>query len=802
MAVLSVLPRPTALVRPTSAAKQTAEERGAMREVLRVVRRDTDFLRSAAAPLRKAAADIFWLRFLEDPERAPRRPPPASASRATAAPPLLPSSYPSGLSCVDLMMADLKALKLYFSYWRESWKIWSIPLPEVYEPQMVADYFSCRPHVLAFRIIEIFSSFVFAAIKLRTSGRIKFRRHGSRKDEGYDIPKFYIGQLIKETLLNLGPTFIKVGQSLSTRPDIIGPEISEALSELHEKVPPFPRDVAMKIIETELGCPIDSIYSYISDEPIAAASFGQVYWGCTVDGAVVAIKVQRPNLLHSVVRDIYILRLGLALLRKVAKRKSDPSLYADELGKGFVGELDYTIEAANASKFLETHSRYSFMLVPKVFRQFTRKRVLTMEWVIGRSPSELLLLSRGLDDRPTQYSERRKLEANACLLDLVNKSVEATLVQLLETGLLHADPHPGNLRYTPEGRIGFLDFGLLCLMEKRHQFAMLSSIVHIVNGDWGALVYDLTEMDVVPAGTNLRRVTLVLAKIWSVALKYHFRMPPYYTLVLRSVASLEGLAVAADQNFKTFQAAYPYVVRKLIYDNSAATRRILYSVVFNKSKELQWPKILLFLKLCSESDARKSRKDVNMPIMGESSRPSGYDLGAQEGVLEISNLILRLLSSKDGTVIRRLLMSADGRSLAQVVVSEDAVFLRQFVGRALADVIYQWMSEATGVYKAVNQPNKCFVAEDMQERDRDHLSSTLPSTLLHAVMRDRRLKVIFYKVLKDVRRDPVLMLRVGCSFFAILARAAILGFHRYVVNLSEGYLSSLSFGWRRALSIV
>lgn len=144
----------------------------------------------------------------------------------------------------------------------------------------------------------------------------------------------------------------------------------------------------------------------------------------------------------------------------------------------------------------------------------------------------------------------------------------------------------------------------------------------------------------------------------------------------------------------------------------------------------------------------------------------------------------------------------DGRSLAQVVVSEDAVFLRQFVGRALADVIYQWMSEATGVYKAVNQPNKCFVAEDMQERDRDHLSSTLPSTLLHAVMRDRRLKVIFYKVLKDVRRDPVLMLRVGCSFFAILARAAILGFHRYVVNLSEGYLSSLSFGWRRALSIV
>lgn len=142
-----------------------------------------------------------------------------------------------------------------------------------------------------------------------------------------------------------------VGQSLSTRPDIIGPEISKALSELHEKIPPFPRAVAMKIIEEELGCPAENNFSYISEEPVAAASFGQVYRGCTLDGSVVAIKVQRPNLLHAVVRDVYILRLGLALLRKIAKRKSDLSLYADELGKGLVGELDYTLEAANAAKF-------------------------------------------------------------------------------------------------------------------------------------------------------------------------------------------------------------------------------------------------------------------------------------------------------------------------------------------------------------------------------------------------------------------------------------------------------------------
>ncbi|KAG0447861.1 hypothetical protein HPP92_028111 [Vanilla planifolia] len=158
-------------------------------------------------------------------------------------------------------------------------------------------------------------------------------------------------------------------------------------------------------------------------------------------------------------------------------------------------------------------------------------------------------------------------------------------------------------------------------MKKEHQIAMLASIIHIVNGDWGALVYDLTSMDVVRPGTNLRSVTkdfvdalgevnyidgipdikfsLVLGKILSIALKYQFRMPPYYTLVLRSLASLEGLAVAADQKFQTFRAAYPYVVKKLLYDNSKAARRILYSVVFNNRREIQWKKMLLFLEIGS-----------------------------------------------------------------------------------------------------------------------------------------------------------------------------------------------------------
>lgn len=125
----------------------------------------------------------------------------------------------------------------------------------------------------------------------------------------------------------------------------------QALSELHDRIPPFPRAEAIKIIEEELGSPVDTYFSYVSEDPVAAASFGQVYKARTHEGFDVAVKVQRPNLRHIVVRDIYILRIGLGLLQKIAKRKNDIRLYADELGKGFIGELDYNLEAANALEF-------------------------------------------------------------------------------------------------------------------------------------------------------------------------------------------------------------------------------------------------------------------------------------------------------------------------------------------------------------------------------------------------------------------------------------------------------------------
>uniref|UniRef100_A0ACD5Z4V2 Uncharacterized protein n=1 Tax=Avena sativa TaxID=4498 RepID=A0ACD5Z4V2_AVESA len=722
--------------------------------------------------------------------------------QALQSPAFPPQTYPPGLSCMELMMADVDALKLYVNYFLG---ILSTPLPQHYDPDLLAQYFVSRPHILVLRTFQILFAFLVGAVKVQMYKRANLSMDASHSsslsNKGFNASQYMIGQLLKDTFLDLGPTFVKVGQSLSTRPDIIGSEISEALSELHERVPSFPREDAMKIIEGEFGRPVSHVFSYISDEPVAAASFGQVYQGRTVDGALVAIKVQRPNLLPSVLRDIYILRLGLSFVRKVAKRRSNISLYADELGRGFVDELDYNIEAANATKFLETHSRYSFIVVPKILKQLTRKRVLTMEWVAGENPRDLLSLSRGISGDVTELSEKQKLEAKGRLLDLVNKGVEASLVQLLDTGLLHADPHPGNLRYTTDGRVGFLDFGLLCEMEKKHKHAMLSSIVHIVNGDWASLVYDLIEMDVVPPRTNLRRVTMdledalgevsfedgipdikfsrVLGRIWSIALKYHFRMPPYYTLVLRSLASLEGLAMAGDGTFKTFQAAYPYVVTKLLSDNSLETRKVLYQVIFNRRKEFQWHKIAVFLKLASargnfrqKTGVLPERTGVDISNLAEISDASSLDRATPEKALHTANLCLKLLLSRDSIVIRRLILTANTKSLARDLISKDAAIFRVLLSRILADVVCQWMVKVTGLER-VRRP-----------------TSTVVSSL-QAAVGDRRLKVIFSKFLRDLREEPILMVKVSWNAFVVSAVSAAIGAHRFVVLLSEEYLPML-----------
>ncbi|GLJ52423.1 hypothetical protein SUGI_1115160 [Cryptomeria japonica] len=797
---------------PFSIPSEKNKKKKQVNRFWQIVKKDSEFVqkgihwtREVGLPvLAKRIEGIFLLRNWEDPD-------------AKLLPPLPWSKphYPE-LTGTDLLAADVKSLKEYIDYLRGSLDMWRIPLQESYDPDQIAAYFNCRPHVLASRILEVSVAFASVIIKEKSEKALKLTRSFSNRKTNEIQSEYFTGEILKETMLKLGPTFVKVGQSISTRPDLVGQAIGKVLAELQDRLPPFPTAEARQIIEEELGCKVDEVFSSLSKDPVAAASFGQVYRGCTIEGEDVAVKVQRPNALYNVARDIYILRLLFGFLGKLARRKSDLRLYIDELGQALYGELDYRCEATNASEFQELHAKLPFVSVPKAFHHLTRKRVLTMEWMTGDNPKELLYISTGSSPSGCIYSEQQRLEARNRLLSLVNRGVEASLVQLLETGLLHADPHPGNLVYTSTGQIGFLDFGLLCRMEEKHQYAMLASIVHIVNADWPSLVIDLADMDIIRPETDLRLIQMelqdalgdaaandgtsmpdikfskVLGKIWAIALKYHFKMPPYYTLVLRSVASLEGLALAVDPDFKTFQAAYPYVVHRLLTNNSIRMRKILHSLVLNERKEFQWPKVALFLKLGEQQfkkrDALKTGGEAHV-VSNPSKNPPG-------GSVDLANTIMKLLSSADGAVLRRLLVTADTPSLAKTFVSVDATEFRRNVVENFAEILSEWGTR-------ILREEHIYLRQTAINHDQtDRMESSNASSLdvYKNLLRDHRLKVVLFTALKRLTRSPLLMLRVCWTCAMILCSALALASHRLLVELCHIYVQPVPVVRKRKLA--
>ncbi|AQK75924.1 Protein kinase superfamily protein [Zea mays] len=269
-------------------------------------------------------------------------------------------------------------------------------------------------------------------------------------------------------------------------------------------------------------------------------------------------------------------------------------------------------------------------------------------------------------------------------------------------------------------------------------------------------------------------------------------MPPYYTLVLRSLASLEGLAVAADGTFKTFQAAYPYVVRKLLSENSLETRRLLNQAIFNKRKEFQWQKIDAFLKLASARTNFKynsevlpepDMKSMNVASLVEISDAYSLDraIATPERALHTANLCVRLLLSKESIVIRRLIMTANAKSLARDLISRDALMFRVLLSKVIADVVYQWMLSATGLKRVMETKIQTPMTTGKNE---GHLVlAEEPSTLmvLQAAVKDRRIQLMFTKFVRELREEPVLMIRVSWNVFLISVSSAAVGLHRFLV---------------------
>ncbi|WP_050752596.1 MULTISPECIES: AarF/ABC1/UbiB kinase family protein [unclassified Synechococcus] len=390
-----------------------------------------------------------------------------------------------------------------------------------------------------------------------------------------------------ELLVDLGPAFIKAGQALSTRPDIVPPVLLEELAQLQDQLPGFSSDLAMACIEEDLGAPVHAHFHSLEREPISAASLGQVHRGVLKGGQLVAVKVQRPGLREQITLDLYIVRnIAAWLNRNIGLIRSDLVALIDELGQRVFEEMDYLNEAANAERFRELHRNNPRIAVPAIYRAATSRRVLTMEWIDGVKLTNLeAVRAMGIDPD-----------------DMVEVGVNCSLQQLLEHGFFHADPHPGNLLALEDGRLCYLDFGMMSEVSRESRTGLIQAVVHLVNRNFNKLSKDFVTLGFLSEDVNLEPIVPAFESVFSQALemgvnrmdfksvtddmsgvmyRFPFRVPPYYALIIRSLVTLEGIALSVDPDFKILGAAYPYFARRLMEDPDPQLRQSLKEMLFD-----------------------------------------------------------------------------------------------------------------------------------------------------------------------------------------------------------------------------
>ena len=426
------------------------------------------------------------------------------------------------------------------------------------------------------------------------------------------------GVWLKENLIGLGPTFIKIGQALGTRADLLPLAYIKELALLQDQVPPFPNEEAFARIESELGRTVAEAYAEIDPEPVASASLGQVYRARLHTGEEVAVKVQRPNLRETVGRDIAV----LARITRTLTRFPSVSENADwegmlrEFRQTIGEEMDYAREAANADRFRENFREWRPVRVPRIHWTHTTERVLTMEFIRGTKVTDL----EGLKARRIS-----PVKVNRLL-------VRAYLKQLLEDGFFHADPHPGNLLVMDSGHLAFFDFGMVGRITPRLQSQMIDAFFHVVGRDTEGLAQDLINLNFLKPGVDAERVRPVVEGLFrhylnlklgdvnfkeltydlaEVMYEYPFRLPANFTYVIRALMTLEGIGIVTDPGFSFFDTAKPFAKEFMLRREGKHFRRLLLDKLTGREEgRVNWSKMWKLAKMAAKmymEDGKKKR---------------------------------------------------------------------------------------------------------------------------------------------------------------------------------------------------
>jgi predicted unusual protein kinase regulating ubiquinone biosynthesis (AarF/ABC1/UbiB family) len=416
---------------------------------------------------------------------------------------------------------------------------------------------------------------------------------------------------LSKSLIELGPTFIKIGQALGTRADLLPLAYVKELATLQDQVPAFSTAAAFARIEAELGRSLQECYAEIDSEPVASASLGQVYRARLASGEEVAVKVQRPDLEEIISFDVAILYRLVKLTNRFFPRANENADWEGmlrEFHATVFEEMDYVKEGRNADRFRYNFRTWRVIRVPKIYWSHTSRRVLTLEFVRG-----------------TKVTDVEGLRARRLSAVKVNRLLVRTyLKQLLEDGFFHADPHPGNLLVLDSGHLAFFDFGMVGRISAKLQSQMIDAFFHVVARDVHGLGQDIINLNFLKPGVDPETVRPVVERLFKVYLnlklgevkfkeltydlaeviyEYPFRLPANFTYIMRALMTLEGIGIVTDPEFSFFETAKPYAKEFMLRREGRVFSRLILDKLTgreNKSANIEWSRVWKLTKMAAQ----------------------------------------------------------------------------------------------------------------------------------------------------------------------------------------------------------
>jgi len=611
-----------------------------------------------------------------------------------------------------------------------------------YDREGILGYFKARPQQMVSRALD----FLLAFRRVRAAWL----------DPAPGVDR---GAVLRSELSALGPVAVKVGQTLSQRPDILPEDVCESLKGLQTSNEPFPNEEAYRVIAEDFnatgpiapGLPLldgydpdgPTLFRSLTVDPIASASLGQVYRGTTHDGLEIAVKVQRPSALRQCLLDGSVI---IVALKAIQGRYWNGDLLAifDLVAAGIVQELDFRNEARNAAAFKRSLSFLGYVDVPVTIPALTTRRAMAMEWVYGRHLKDL------------NPEEAMRMTYMSC---------EAVTAGLVLTGIVHADPHEGNIMLADDGRLVFLDFGLMSSVEENIMEAFASGIQCVLSKDYVGLVKsfvdtgfvgspiewrakeadpwqtthpdgdDLTaimatelqrRMEACPGGgSRFGALSIVLGDM---GFFWQMYTPPYIILLIRTFLTLEGIAGQVDPNFNIYEVALPWAVQRAFSPSTSTARDTLRSSLLTESNAFQWERIeaLLQQQLAEQEEARQAAKQSAQPADEEEALPeaassrarlmaqeankasldpvlaaAGADAQAAQAATPLESFAT-VLGSSSGSTLRRILRDLDTTQLMLTFASPAARPVRRMAVEKLSDALYGRLK--SGAKRAIPSP--------------------------------------------------------------------------------------------------